>query len=277
MKIAQLQTHVYPEKQRSLAQVEAYMDKVMPEKPDLVALGEMFQCPYVTKNFPLYAEEEGGDIWQRLSQLAAKHQVYLSAGTVPELDGGKVYNTAYVFDRQGRQIAKHRKVHLFDIDVEGGQSFKESDTLSAGNQVTVFDTEFGKTGICVCFDFRFPELGRLMALKGAKLILVPAAFNMTTGPAHWQIMFRSQALNNQCFVAGTSPARDEASSYVAWGHSLLVSPWGDIIKEAGEKEGFQITEIDLSEADRIRSQLPLLSARRTDVYTLRCAEDTDAL
>lgn len=277
MKIAQLQTHVYPEKQRSLAQVEAYIDKVMPEKPDLVALGEMFQCPYVTQNFPLYAEEEGGDTWQRLSQLAAKHQVYLSAGTVPELDGGKVYNTAYVFDRQGRQIAKHRKVHLFDIDVEGGQSFRESDTLSAGNQVTVFDTEFGKIGICVCFDFRFPELGRLMALKGAKLILVPAAFNMTTGPAHWQIMFRSQALNNQCFVAGTSPARDEASSYVAWGHSLLVSPWGDIIKEAGEKEGFQITEIDLSEADRIRSQLPLLSARRTDVYTLRCAEDTDAL
>lgn len=277
MKIAQLQTHVYPEKQRSLAQVEAYMDKVMPEKPDLVTLGEMFQCPYVTQNFPLYAEEEGGDTWQRLSQLAAKHQVYLSAGTVPELDGGKVYNTAYVFDRQGRQIAKHRKVHLFDIDVEGGQSFRESDTLSAGNQVTVFDTEFGKIGICVCFDFRFPELGRLMALKGAKLILVPAAFNMTTGPAHWQIMFRSQALNNQCFVAGTSPARDEASSYVAWGHSLLVSPWGDIIKEAGEKEEFQITEIDLSEADRIRSQLPLLSARRTDVYTLRCAEDTDAL
>lgn len=277
MKIAQLQTHVYPEKQRSLAQVEAYVDKVMPEKPDLVTLGEMFQCPYVTQNFPLYAEEEGGDTWQRLSQLAAKHQVYLSAGTVPELDGGKVYNTAYVFDRQGRQIAKHRKVHLFDIDVEGGQSFKESDTLSAGNQVTVFDTEFGKIGICVCFDFRFPELGRLMALKGAKLILVPAAFNMTTGPAHWQIMFRSQALNNQCFVAGTSPARDEASSYVAWGHSLLVSPWGDIIKEAGEKEGFQITEIDLSEADRIRSQLPLLSARRTDVYTLRCAEDTDTL
>lgn len=277
MKIAQLQTHVYPEKQRSLAQVEAYMDKVMPEKPDLVTLGEMFQCPYVTKNFPLYAEEEGGDTWQRLSQLAAKHQVYLSAGTVPELDGGKVYNTAYVFDRQGRQIAKHRKVHLFDIDVEGGQSFRESDTLSAGNQVTVFDTEFGKIGICVCFDFRFPELGRLMALKGAKLILVPAAFNMTTGPAHWQIMFRSQALNNQCFVAGTSTARDEASSYVAWGHSLLVSPWGDIIKEADEKEGFQITEIDLSEADRIRSQLPLLSARRTDVYTLKCAEDTDAL
>ena len=268
MKIAQLQTHVYPESQRNLTQLAALIDKVMTEKPDLITLGEMFQCPYITENFPLYAEEEGGEIWQKLSQLAASHQVYLSAGSVPELAGDKVYNTAYVFDRQGRQIAKHRKVHLFDIDVEGGQSFRESDTLSAGDSVTVFDTEFGKVGLCICFDFRFPELGRLMALKGAKLILVPAAFNMTTGPAHWEVMFRSQALNNQCFVAGTSPARDEDFSYVAWGHSLVVSPWGDIIKEADEKEGFQIPEIDLSETDRIRGQLPLLSARRTDVYRL---------
>lgn len=268
MKIAQLQTHVYPESQRNLTQLAALIDKVMTEKPDLITLGEMFQCPYITENFPLYAEEEGGETWQKLSQLAASHQVYLSAGSVPELADGKVYNTAYVFDRQGRQIAKHRKVHLFDIDVEGGQSFRESDTLSAGDSVTVFNTEFGKVGLCICFDFRFPELGRLMALKGAKLILVPAAFNMTTGPAHWEVMFRSQALNNQCFVAGTSPARDEDFSYVAWGHSLVVSPWGDIIKEADEKEGFQITEIDLSETDRIRGQLPLLSARRTDVYRL---------
>lgn len=269
MKIAQLQTHVFPEKQQNLTQLASYIDKVMPEKPDLITLGEMFQCPYITENFPLYAEEMGGETWQQLSQLAAEHQVYLSAGSVPELADGSVYNTAYVFDRNGKQIAKHRKAHLFDIDVTGGQAFRESDTLSAGNQVTVFDTEFGKVGLCICFDFRFPELGRLMALKGAKLILVPAAFNMTTGPAHWEIMFRSQALNNQCFVAGTSPARDESFSYVAWGHSLLVSPWGDVIKEADEKEGFQISEIDLAEVDRVRSQLPLLSARRTDIYNLR--------
>ena len=94
----------------------------------------------------------------------------------------KVYNTAYVFDRSGKQIVKHRKVHLFDIDVKGGQRFKESDTLTAGNEVTTFETEFGTFGLCICYDFRFPELSRLMALRGAKAIFVPAAFNMTTGP-----------------------------------------------------------------------------------------------
>lgn len=269
MKIAQLQTHVFSDEERNMVCLEEHIDKVMPEAPDLITLGEMFSCPYITENFPLYAEAEGGHIWQKLSALAAKYSIYLSAGSVPEVEDGHIYNTAYVFDRNGSQIAKHRKMHLFDIDIAGGQSFKESDTLTPGNRVTVFDTEFGKIGLCICFDFRFPELGRLMALAGAKLILVPAAFNMTTGPAHWEIMFRSQALNNQCFVAGTSPARDTDFSYVAWGHSLLVSPWGDIIQEMDEKEGWIISEINLDDVDKIRRQLPLLSARRTDVYELK--------
>lgn len=268
MKIVQLQTHVFADKEKNFNQLEEMMNKVKQENPDFITLGEMFHCPYVTDNFPVYAEAEGGDTWQRLSALAAKYGVYLSAGSVPEVADGCIYNTAYVFDRNGREIAKHRKMHLFDIDVEGGQSFKESDTLTAGNQVTVFDTEFGKIGLCICFDFRFPELGRLMALAGAKLILVPAAFNMTTGPVHWEIMFRSQALNNQCFVAGTSPARDADFSYVAWGHSLLVSPWGDVLSEMDEKEGWIVSEIDLDDADKTRRELPLLSARRTDIYTL---------
>lgn len=269
MKIAQLQTHVFSEGTLNLTQLEEYIRRVKPETPDLIMLGEMFNCPYITTNFPLYAEAEGGRTWQKLSGLAAKYGVYLSAGSVPEIENGQIYNTAYVFDRQGRQIAKHRKMHLFDIDVAGGQAFKESDTLTAGNQVTVFDTEFGRIGLCICFDFRFPELGRLMALAGARLILVPAAFNMTTGPAHWEIMFRSQALNNQCFVAGTSPARDADFSYVAWGHSLLVSPWGEILQEMDEKAGWIVSEINLAEADKIRRELPLLSARRTDVYELK--------
>lgn len=105
---------------------------------------------------------------QTLSRLAKRYQVYLSAGSVPESDkAGNVYNTAYVFDREGRQIAKHRKVHLFDIDVKGGQRFKESDTLTAGDKSTVFGTEFGPMGLCICYDFRFPELARRMVLDGA--------------------------------------------------------------------------------------------------------------
>lgn len=267
MKIAQIQSHVYSEKMENLEQLEVRLRELVGHKPDLVMLGEMFCCPYETSLFPSYAEDEGGPVWSRMSSLAQEYGIYLAAGSVPERDeAGKVYNTAYVFDRDGRQIAKHRKVHMFDIQVEGGQHFRESETLTPGDACTVFDTEFGKIGLCICFDFRFPELARRMVLEGARLILVPAAFNMTTGPAHWELMFRSRAVDNQCFVAGTSCARDMQASYVAWGHTLLVSPWGDVIEEMGEEEGVIVNTIDLSYADKVRRELPLLSARREEVY-----------
>lgn len=267
MKIVQIQSHVYSEKMENLEQLEVRLRELDGQKPDLVMLGEMFCCPYETSLFPPYAEDEGGPVWSRLSSLAREHGIYLAAGSVPERDeAGKVYNTAYVFDRDGRQIAKHRKVHMFDIQVEGGQHFRESETLTPGDACTVFDTEFGKIGLCICFDFRFPELARRMVLEGARLILVPAAFNMTTGPAHWELMFRSRAVDNQCFVAGTSCARDMQANYVAWGHTLLVSPWGDVIEEMGEEEGVIVNTIDLSYADKVRRELPLLSARREEVY-----------
>ncbi|OUQ47985.1 carbon-nitrogen hydrolase [Lachnoclostridium sp. An118] len=267
MKIAQIQSHVYSDKMKNAEQMERRLEELAWQKPDLVMLGEMFCCPYETKLFPVYAEPEEGPVWRELSRLAKKHGIYLAAGSVPERDGeGRVYNTAYVFDRAGRQIGKHRKVHMFDIQVEGGQHFKESETLTPGDKCTVFDTEFGKVGLCICFDFRFPELARKMVLDGARLILVPAAFNMTTGPAHWELMFRGRAVDNQCFVAGTSCARDREAGYVAWGHTLLVSPWGDVIEEMDEREGVMVHDIDLSYADKVRAELPLLSARREEVY-----------
>ena len=188
---------------------------------------------------------------------------------MPEKDkDGRVYNTSYVFDRQGKQIGKHRKAHLFDIDIKGGQYFKESDTLTSGNQVTVFETEFGMVGLCICYDFRFPELSRLMVEKGAKLIVVPGAFNMTTGPLHWEILFRLRAVDNQVFTIGAAPARDPESGYTSWGNSLVVSPWGNIIKQMDEKEGYIISEVDLGLVDKARKELPLLAHRRHDMYRL---------
>ena len=217
---------------------------------------------------PSTRSRRSGPVWRELSRLA-KGARRLPGGRVCAGAGRRkvgVYNTAYVFDRAGRQIGKHRKVHMFDIQVEGGQHFKESETLTPGDKCTVFDTEFGKVGLCICFDFRFPELARKMVLDGARLILVPAAFNMTTGPAHWELMFRGRAVDNQCFVAGTSCARDREAGYVAWGHTLLVSPWGDVIEEMDEREGVMVHDIDLSYADKVRAELPLLSARREEVY-----------
>ena len=280
MRIIQLQTKVSRDKWENLyslrTQMKAAITKAVSSdgiRPDLITVGEMFACPYETACFPAYAEEEGGPAWRFLSELAAECDVCLSAGSVPEIDDGHIYNTAYVFDRDGRQLARHRKMHLFDIDVKGGQHFRESDTLTAGREVTVFDTDFGRVGLCICFDCRFPELIRLMVLEGARLILVPAAFNTTTGPAHWEVMFRSRAVDNQCFMVGTSVARDETASYHAWGHSLTVSPWGTILSEMDASEAAAVIDIDLSETDRIRGELPLLSARREDVYQLRMSHE----
>ena len=286
MKIAILQTKVFAEKEKNIRQLEEILASGKTQGADLVTLPEMFACPYETGNFPLYAEAEGGPSWQALSSLAKKYGIYLSAGSMPEAvkaesakpksvkaespsEKDRVYNTAYVFDREGKQIGKHRKAHLFDINVEGGQCFKESDTLSPGERIGCFDTEFGKIGLCICYDFRFPETARLMALDGAKVILVPAAFNMTTGPAHWELMFRQRAVESQCYVIGTAPALDPDSSYISWGHSIAVDPWGTILTQMDEKEGIRIIEIDLDYADKVRRELPLLAHRRTDLYELR--------
>ena len=235
---------------------------------DVVVLPEMFSCPYKASNFPIFAQEDGGANWQKLSETAAKNGIYLVAGSMPEREGKNIYNTSYVFDRHGKQIAKHRKMHLFDGDLPGGANFHESDTLSAGNQVTVFDTEFGKMGLIICFDIRFPELSRLIIEKGARMIIVPAAFNMTSGPAWWEIMFRTRATDNQVYMAGCAPARDEKAGYVAWGHSIVVDPFGKIIQQLDEKESILYEDIDLARVEEFRSQYKILKSRRLDIYQL---------
>ncbi len=269
VKIAQIQLMVQENLEDSIRNIEQLANQI-DNDVDFIMFPEMFACPYKTSNFPVYAEKQGEKIFRACSNLAKHTKKYLIAGSMPELDEGNIYNTSYVFDRNGELIAKHRKVHLFDIDVKNGQRFKESDTLSAGDKITVFDTEYGKCGLCICYDYRFPEMGRRMALAGAKMIFVPAAFNMTTGPAHWELMFRSQSLNNQVFSVGTSPARDEGYSYVAYGHSIVTNPWGEIVGQMDEKEGIQVTEIELDEVEEIREQLPLLRHRRSEIYHKMC-------
>jgi len=149
---------------------------------DFAVLPEMFCCPYDNACFRDFGETADGQAQTALSALAKELGIYIVGGSIPEIADGKVYNSSFVYDRVGRELARHRKVHLFNIDVAGGQRFFESDTLSPGNRITTFDTEFGVMGLCICFDLRFEELARCMTLRGAKCIFVPAAFNMTTGP-----------------------------------------------------------------------------------------------
>lgn len=267
MKLAQIQMRVQPDKAENLRHAEALLASV--KGADMAVLPEMFCCPYDNGCFRAYGEAEGGEAYRMLSRAAAENGLWVVGGSLPELDGGRVYNTSYVFRPDGRCAARHRKMHLFDIDVVGGQRFRESDTLMAGDTVTVFDTPWGRMGLCICFDLRFQELARLMTLEGAQVLVVPAAFNMTTGPAHWELLFRQRAVDEQLFTVGVSPARDETASYVAWGHSIVCDPWGTVLHQCGAGEEVAVTELELEQVSAIRGQLPILSARRTDIYDIR--------
>ena len=266
IKLGLCQMAVSQDKGENLRRAQAALEQAARQGAQLAMLPEMFNCPYETPCFPVYGEPAGGETWQFLSRMARELGLYLAGGSVPELEGGKVYNTCYFFSPEGEELARHRKVHLFDIDVPGGQRFKESDTLTAGDQITVVDTPLGKIGLAICFDIRFSELFRVMGARGAQIILVPAAFNMTTGPVHWELAFRSRAVDNQFFVAGCSPARDTGASYVAYGHSLVCNPWGTVVAQLDEKAGVQVAQLDLDDLARYRGQIPILSGRRTDLY-----------
>lgn len=264
-----IQMRVVEDKLENIKRAGEFIKIVAEKGADIVVLPEMFNCPYKTDNFPIYAETAGGYSYTALSQFARSNSIYLVGGSIPEIDMGKVYNTSYVFDRKGNKIGKHRKMHLFDIDIQGGQCFKESETLSPGRELNVFDTEFGKFGLAICYDFRFPEVGRILVQKGAQAIIVPAAFNMTTGPAHWEIMFRSRALDNQVYTIGVAPARDESACYTSYGNSIVVSPWGNVVDRMDEKEGYIITKIDMDYVEKIRQELPLLNHIKKDIYSLQ--------
>jgi predicted amidohydrolase len=268
LKIALIQMSVVDDRARNVAAACARIDEAARQGAGIVVLPEMFTCLYANPYFVANAEPQGGPTWQAMSASARENGVTLVAGTIPESDGGKIYNTSFVFNPQGEQVVRHRKVHLFDIAVVGGQHFRESATFSPGRDITVFDTPYGRMGVCVCFDIRFPELSRLMALKGARAIIVPGAFNMTTGPAHWELAFRQRAVDNQLFTVGVAPARDENGIYVSYGNSIVCSPWGEVLYRAGAEESTLLADVDLSLNEKIRAQLPLLSAMRHDLYTI---------
>ena len=269
IKIASPQTKVYEDKYDNIEKLAELIASGAVDGADIISLPEMWNCPYQTENFPVYAEPEQGDSWLALSTIARKNKAYVVGGTIPELgEDGKVYNTSYVFDREGNQIGKHRKVHLFDIYAHGEQVFKESDTLTGGDAFDTFETEWCSMAVNICFDIRFPESSRIPAIKGAKVIFNPASFNMTTGPAHWELGFRQRAIENQVYMVGTAAAQDPDAGYIGYGHSIITDPWGKVVMQMDEKAGSAITEIDLDYIEEVRAKLPLMSARRTDIYSL---------
>lgn len=233
----------------------------------LVSLPECFNSPYGTQYFKQYAESIPGPTTNSLSQVAKDCQVYLVGGSIPEYDGGNIYNTCSIFSPRGDIIAKYRKMHLFDIDVPGKIRFQESEVLKAGNDFAIFNVDGCKVGVGICYDIRFAELAQIYAQAGCHLLLYPGAFNMTTGPAHWELLQKCRAIDNQLYVAAISPARDETATYHAWGHTTAVGPWGDVLVTTEHNEAILYTTIDLNRMEEIRQNIPLRNQRRFDMYS----------
>jgi omega-amidase len=183
---------------------------------------------------------------------------YLIGGSIPERKDSILYNTSLTFSPTGKLLAIHRKVHLFDIDVPGKIRFQESEVLTGGQTLTDFETEYGKFGVAICYDVRFPEMAMVAARKGAVAMIYPGAFNLmyipmwskvtdsSTGPLHWELLARARAVDNQIYVAMCSPARDMDASYNAWGHSTIIDPNGEIIARAGEGEEIIYADLSIS-------------------------------
>ncbi|KAJ8793308.1 hypothetical protein J1605_000303 [Eschrichtius robustus] len=267
-RLALIQLHVSSVKSDNLARACGLIWEAAKQGAKIVSLPECFNSPYGTKYFPEYAEKIPGDSTQKLSEVAKECGIYVIGGSIPEEDAGKLYNTCAVFGPDGTLLVKHRKLHLFDIDVPGKITFQESKTLSPGDSFSTFDTPYCRVGLGICYDIRFAELAQIYAQRGCQLLVYPAAFNLTTGPAHWELLQRGRAVDNQVYVATASPARDDKASYVAWGHSTVVSPWGEVIVKAGTEEMIVYSDIDLKKLAEIRQQIPIFSQKRSDLYAV---------
>jgi predicted amidohydrolase len=261
---------VTADKARNLLRARAMLGRAKAAHADLAVLPEMFNCPYETARFSAHAEKvPHGPTCAMLSSEAKKLRMTVVGGSMPERDGRRLYNTSPVFDPAGRLVARHRKIHLFDVSLKS-VAMRESDVLSAGDAITIFKTTLGTFGLVICYDARFPELFRLMLRKNIIGVIMPGAFSVETGSAHWRALLRIRAVDNQIYMAAASPARNR-SGYRAYGHSMIVDPWGTPLAEAGTRPALITAAIDPARLKQIRGRIPLLQHRRSDLYRVRAA------
>ncbi|KAL5604902.1 hypothetical protein BROUX41_001767 [Berkeleyomyces rouxiae] len=243
----------------------------------IVVLPECFNSPYGTSFFPQYAEvltpspppAASAPSFAALSAMARDAGVFLVGGSIPERDeaSDKLYNTCLVFDPTGTLLASHRKVHLFDIDIPGKITFRESEVLTGGSAATVVDfPPYGRVSIAICYDIRFPALAAIAARNDCFAFIVPGAFNMTTGPMHWRLLAQARAVDNQMYTVLCSPARDLNAGYHAWGHSLVADPMATVMTEAEAEETIVTAQLTPGALGDARSGIPVSTQRRFDVY-----------
>jgi predicted amidohydrolase len=205
-----------------------------------------------------------GPILESMRALALKAGVWLLLGGFPEKsrNADRISNTSVLLNPEGTISAIYRKMHLFDVDVPGGKRFRESDTVDPGGDVVVAPTPWGGLGLSICYDLRFPELYRAHAAQGARIVAVPSAFTLETGKDHWHVLLRARAIENQVYLMAPAQVGAHGPTRRSYGHALVVDPWGVIVAECGDEEGFALARLDFAYQDKVRTALPCLTHRR---------------
>jgi len=268
LRVGLVQMNSRSDKEANLATAERLIDEAAEKGARLVGLPE-----YVSYLGPKELHEENaepipGPTTERFAARARQHGIYLLGGSILERSDtpGMYYNTSTFFNPRGELLATYRKIHLFDIDISGNVSANESATILPGDHVVTVEMDGHTLGLSICYDLRFPELYRLLALDGAEVLFVPAAFTLFTGKDHWHTLLRARAIENQCYVLAPAQIGPHDPHAQCYGHALVADPWGTVIADAPNHEGVVIADIDFDYLKQVRAQVPSLANRQPNAY-----------
>lgn len=269
-KAAVVQLDSQNDKGANLERISRLVDEAAAGGAKLVSLPEVMNFIGEMVKDEDRPEAVPGRSTELLMKKAKEHDIWIHSGSFAEdIPGDKRhYNTSVMIDRKGEIVASYRKIHTFDVTLPDGTVCDESARVHPGKEIVTVETELGVLGFSICYDIRFPELFRLMALEGAQVLFTPANFTLPTGKDHWEPILRTRAIENGCYVVAAAQI-GKKPRFVAYGSSMVIDPWGTVLTRARETEGVAFAEIDLDYVDRVRGQLPSLKNRRPDVYELK--------
>jgi predicted amidohydrolase len=268
VRAAAIQLNSNADKQRNIEIAERLVRRAAGAGAELLVLPEKFNVLGTEEQLRAGAEELSGPTLTLFGKLAAELAVWIVVGSIVEqtAHGGKLHNTSALVGPDGEQHAVYRKIHLFDVEVEG-VSYRESDAEAPGSEVVVADADELPLGLAICYDLRFPEIFRIMALRGARAFPLPAAFTVPTGRAHWEVLTRARAIENLAFVVAAGQVGRHPPDHESFGHSLIVDPWGVVLAGCGvEPEQVVLADLDMSRQDAVREKLPALQHRKPGAY-----------
>jgi len=254
-------------RQENLAAAERSIKELADKGAQLIMLPEHFNFlgPEALRRENAEPLDESPSL-DRIRNLAAKLKVHVHIGSYLEQDGNRFFNTGVVFDNHGEKIARYRKIHLFDVEIPGGKSYRESDTISSGDEVVTFSIGAFNFGMATCYDLRFPELFRRLGEMGADVILLPAAFTLQTGRDHWELLLRARAVENLCWVAAAGQWGSAPPDHMTFGRSMVINPWGLVVSQAPDGVSTITAQLDLETIRAIRMKFPALSHIRRDLF-----------